>query len=255
MKLALVSFAVALSLITSTSAKVETWTDLDGRNMEAELISTSDKYASFRKTDGTRYVFPLDKLSEADQARARAASGKVVVTGTDTSATSAPAAAAPAPAPAIAGKLTSELTGKLVALKGKTLAPHARENILGAKYYAIYFSAHWCPPCRGFTPELVDAYKDLKKKNPDFEVVFVSSDEDKDAMQGYMAEYKMTWPAVRFDLSKGLSAVRKFSGNGIPNLVFVTADGEVLSSSYVDGKYVGPRKVLKDIQKTLAAKS
>ena len=23
----------------------------------------------------------------------------------------------------------------------------------------IYFSAHWCPPCRGFTPVLTDFYK------------------------------------------------------------------------------------------------
>ena len=24
----------------------------------------------------------------------------------------------------------------------------------GYKLYAIYFSAHWCPPCRNFTPML-----------------------------------------------------------------------------------------------------
>jgi nucleoredoxin len=57
-----------------------------------------------------------------------------------------------------------------------------------------------------------------------------------------MSEYKMPWPAIRFDAAKSIPAVQRFSGNGIPNLVFVTADGEILSSSYVDGKYVGPRK-------------
>merc|ERR1712071_68042 len=39
----------------------------------------------------------------------------------------------------------------------------------------VYFSAHWCPPCRGFTPVLKKAYEDyFKGKN--VEIIFVSSD-------------------------------------------------------------------------------
>merc|ERR1712188_352813 len=29
---------------------------------------------------------------------------------------------------------------------------------LAGKTIAIYFSAHWCPPCRGFTPELAKVF-------------------------------------------------------------------------------------------------
>lgn len=44
-----------------------------------------------------------------------------------------------------------------------------------AKYIGLYFSAHWCPPCRGFTPSLVTSYKEhLKDKG--LEIIFVSSD-------------------------------------------------------------------------------
>ena len=53
----------------------------------------------------------------------------------------------------------------------------ASERLAG-KVKLLYFSAHWCPPCRGFTPELVKAYTKLKAVGRDFEVVFISSDRD-----------------------------------------------------------------------------
>ena len=33
------------------------------------------------------------------------------------------------------------------------------EELLKDKVVGIYFSAHWCPPCRSFTPELIKTYK------------------------------------------------------------------------------------------------
>mmetsp|Transcript_119915 Transcript_119915/g.274753 ORF Transcript_119915/g.274753 Transcript_119915/m.274753 type:complete len:81 (-) Transcript_119915:67-309(-) len=29
---------------------------------------------------------------------------------------------------------------------------------LDGKTIGLYFSAHWCPPCRGFTPKLTESY-------------------------------------------------------------------------------------------------
>jgi nucleoredoxin len=35
-----------------------------------------------------------------------------------------------------------------------------------SKPIGLYFSAHWCPPCRGFTPKLAEWYSEgLKEKN------------------------------------------------------------------------------------------
>jgi nucleoredoxin len=244
------TLALLFTLAAAASAKVETWTDLDGRTMEAEFVSASDTHFSFRKADGVRYIFPVAQLSETDQARARELAGQ-----NPAPAPSAAASAPATPAPAAPGKFTSEIAGKLVSLKGRTLSPAAGTPAPGTKYYALYFSAQWCPPCRAFTPELVAAYKTLKSRHPDFELVFISNDEDTEAMKTYMSEYKMPWPALRHEIGGSLPAVQRYNGRGIPHLVFITADGEVLSTSYVDGQYVGPRKVLADIKKTLAGKS
>ncbi|KAL3242465.1 hypothetical protein MRX96_021081 [Rhipicephalus microplus] len=51
----------------------------------------------------------------------------------------------------------------------------AEEALCDVKVVALYFSAHWCPPCRHFTPILADAYAEAKQALPcGAEVVFVS---------------------------------------------------------------------------------
>ncbi len=46
------------------------------------------------------------------------------------------------------------------------------------KLIGLYYSAHWCPPCRNFTPVLIDFYHQVKKLHPhDFEVIFLSCDQ------------------------------------------------------------------------------
>jgi thiol-disulfide isomerase/thioredoxin len=62
--------------------------------------------------------------------------------------------------------------------------------------------ARRCPPCRGFTPLLVEAYNELRTAGRAFEVVFVSSDRDAGAMRGYMRDASMPWPAVPFGDSR-----------------------------------------------------
>ncbi len=51
-------------------------------------------------------------------------------------------------------------------------------DTLEGKFVLLYFSAHWCPPCRGFTPILKEYYEALKAQRSDFEIIFVSSDEN-----------------------------------------------------------------------------
>jgi len=95
----------------------------------------------------------------------------------------------------------------------------------------IYFSAHWCPPCRGFTPKFAETYNKMKEAGKKFEVVFVSSDQSEEEFKSYHAE--MPWLALKFDakdLNDKLNSKHKCEG--IPYLVILDGKtGEVNSTN------------------------
>ena len=75
------------------------------------------------------------------------------------------------------------------------------EVIDGYKFYAIYFSAHWCPPCRNFTPMLCQFYEEVNKDGAkNLQIIFVTSDKDDAAFQSYYET--MPWTAVSFDADR-----------------------------------------------------
>jgi len=98
---------------------------------------------------------------------------------------------------------------------------------LMGKVYAFYFSAHWCPPCRGFTPQLAEWYTNgLKEKG--LEIVFVSSDKTEDAFKEYFAE--QPWLALDYSDRKMKEALSTMFGvQGIPSVVLIDADGSIIS--------------------------
>ena len=62
----------------------------------------------------------------------------------------------------------------------------------------LYFSAHWCPPCRQFTPVLADFHKELQEEDAEFEIVFVSFDRTEGDLKKYIAEAHGDWYNVPF---------------------------------------------------------
>jgi len=144
--------------------------------------------------------------------------------------------------------------GDLVSLRNGALGHFDDEVLEKKKLIALYFSAHWCAPCRKFTPELVDYYNRVATQHPEFEIVFVSFDKSQFAMETYMREANMPWPAIDFQKLKGKDAIRKYAGDGIPCLVLVDATGRVISSTYAGAQYLGPAKVLGDLDAIFAGK-
>lgn len=120
------------------------------------------------------------------------------------------------------------------------------------KFVALYFSAHWCPPCRMFTPKLVEWYKTFKQAHPEFELVFVSSDRDEAAMNAYIKETSMPWPHATFDNSKN-PLFTKYASEGIPYLVLVGEDGKALTA-LPGNEWQSPMEVLGKIEKLVGNK-
>lgn len=143
------------------------------------------------------------------------------------------------------------LQQKLIQAKdGKALA--FKKEGANPKFTAIYYSAHWCPPCRLFTPKLVEWYNEFQPKHKDFQLVFASSDKDEKAMLEYMTETKMPWPAIRFSQKKA-SGVEKFSADGIPYLVLIDEKGKDLTGK-PGNEWQAPAEVLKQIEEIVGGK-
>jgi len=145
--------------------------------------------------------------------------------------------------------------GNLVRLQNGNLVSCYDEELAPKQIYGLYFSAHWCPPCRKFTPQLVAYYNQIAHDHPEFEIIFVSADKSAEDMATYMRESGMPWPAIEYGKLANVPALQKYAGKGIPDLVVVDASGKVLADSFVGGKYVGPGKVLDDLNAIFARAS
>jgi thiol-disulfide isomerase/thioredoxin len=140
-----------------------------------------------------------------------------------------------------------EMEAVLLAPDGSPLGAAAPAAI-GGKILGLYFSAHWCPPCKAFTPKLADFYRNLKSGGrDDFEIIFVSSDKSAAEFAAYART--MPWLAIDFerrDLQAALG--QAFNVQGIPTLVWLNKDGGdalfllwlLLSWSFMDCFCQGP---------------
>ena len=72
------------------------------------------------------------------------------------------------------------------------------------------------------------AFRDAVAKD-NFEIVFVSFDKDKEAMDGYMKETKMGWLAIPYDAAQRKAVAKEFGVNSIPTLIILDKDGKKIT--------------------------
>ena len=103
----------------------------------------------------------------------------------------------------------------------------------------LYASAHWCPPCRKYTPELVQFYKDAKrvyktdpKRTKSVEIVFVSADHDVNGFRNYYSS--MPWLAVPYDAETRERLLAWMKVSGVPRLMVLDGKtGKILENNSV----------------------
>ena len=99
-------------------------------------------------------------------------------------------------------------------------------EVLKGKVIGLYYSAHWCGPCRGFTPVLGQKYEQLKADGVPFEIIFVSNDNNLEDSKKYYRSMA-NWLAVLPKIAANL--VKYQDGRGIPQLVIVDKNGQIIT--------------------------
>ena len=110
---------------------------------------------------------------------------------------------------------------KFTALDGREVDLAAMKG----KVVLVDFWATWCGPCMAELPEVLKVYKDYHDKG--FEIVGISFDQDKDALEKTLKEKGMTWPQY-YDGKGWENAIgQKYGIAAIPAMWLVGKDGNV----------------------------
>lgn len=105
---------------------------------------------------------------------------------------------------------------------------NAADVIKGSDVLAFYFSAHWCPPCRRFTPMLATLHETVVSNGGKLTIIFVSSDQSEGDMFSYMNESHGDWYCLPHNGEAANELKKKYGISGIPSLVVADFNGEAL---------------------------
>lgn len=101
--------------------------------------------------------------------------------------------------------------------------------VKSSKLIGLYFSAHWCPPCKAFTPILANFYNQVNANEKQIEIIFIPCDRDANEFKGYYNE--MPWLTLPFGDERCESFSDEYGCQGIPYLVILKPDGSLVTKT------------------------
>ncbi len=131
-----------------------------------------------------------------------------------------------------AGKLRRlSLPGNEMEISGTNLDGSAfDQKTLAGKVVLVDFWATWCGPCVAELPNVLAAWD--KYHDRGFEVVGISLDQDRDALEGFLKEREIPW-TILHEEPKGEGwqhpLATYYGITGIPTVILVGRDGKVIT--------------------------
>ena len=210
------------------------WKDILGREFEAKMVGSTSTKVKLENRAGKQIEMYISDFLKTDreyiQSKGRDSRSEGFVK------------AEKGNSPIL--KVKKENSPILKAVRNKTLG----ELNPNADYFALYFSAHWCLPCRAFTKKLSKFYNTNFSEGCNFDILFISSDRDEKEMQEHINWGDMKFPALKYESKKRATEINKYACRGIPCLVLVDRDGEIIADSDAGEDYLGHEHVLKKLK-------
>lgn len=222
--------AMLLSLtLLPVEAETETWTRKDGKSASLKLVGASgegdDLVGHFVLPNGQKYQIKASELTEADAKRLAEAKAKGLTEG--------------APSDGGACVYDEFFRDGLVKLDSGRMESHRLDKNPN-KYFAFYYTASWCAPCKEFMPALKDFDQKSGSSN-DYQIIVVSRDDSAGDMAQYAKASSINWPHIKSSKRKAFEKQFPHPDGSIPNLVITDLQGKVLASAFHEGRYYGAR--------------
>lgn len=97
------------------------------------------------------------------------------------------------------------------------------------KVILVDFWATWCGPCVAEMPNVIAAYNELHEEG--FEVIGISLDEEKSAVEKFVSDNNMPWPQYFDGKGWGNELAQKYGISGIPATFLIGKDGTIVASN------------------------
>jgi thiol-disulfide isomerase/thioredoxin len=229
-----------LAALDVPRANAETWVFKNGQPIEGRLSGVYGSIAVVTSSKGGTRLLSIDQFDDASLVRI---AGFLARSGNK-----------PSSWAESEGTIATSLRHRLQIMQAGKMVDFDPGTRPEPQLYLVYFGAHWCRPCREFSPHLVESYSRLKELAGDrLELVFVSSDHSYDDQALYAREIGMPWPILKFSDVGSVRPIERWEGPAIPDLIVITREGDLLYDSFRGEAYLGPQSVLDEVEPLLNA--